>query len=131
MKYTNDFEILWKIYPKRAGGNPKPRAYKAFQARLKEKVLYSDLQAGVLRYYNYCKGMAQIGSPYVMQTATFFSANTESWDEPWELPKPEEPKQDKSGFPQSFDPSRQCSSGESMEACKIRAWREYERRTAG
>ena len=30
-------------------------------------------------------------------------------------------------FPPNFDPSRQCSSGESMESCKIRAWREHER----
>ena len=32
------------------------------------------------------------------------------------------------GWPPNFDPSSQCNGGESMEACKIRSWREYERR---
>lgn len=31
-------------------------------------------------------------------------------------------------YPPGFDPSKQCSSHESFEICKIRAWREYERR---
>ena len=89
MNYTEDFNQLWKIYPKRCGGNPKPRAFKAFTARLKEKVLYSDLQAGLLRYYNYCNQTGILRTSYVMQAATFFSANTESWCEDWELPKVE------------------------------------------
>ena len=89
MNYTEDFDQLWKIYPKRCGGNPKPRAFKAFTARLKEKVLYSDLQAGLLRYYNYCNQSGILRTSYVMQAATFFSANTESWCEEWELPKVE------------------------------------------
>jgi len=86
MKYPDNFEQLWKEYPPRAGGRKKPLAFKAFTARLKEKVHYSDLQAGVLRYYNYCKGMGMLNTPYVMQASTFFSVNTESWDEPWDLP---------------------------------------------
>ena len=89
MNYTEDFNQLWKIYPKRSGGNPKPRAFKAFTARLKEKVLYSDLQAGLLRYYNYCNQTGILRTSFVMQAATFFSANTESWCEDWELPKVE------------------------------------------
>ena len=31
----------------------------------------------------------------------------------------------KKDWPPGFDPSRQCSSGESLEACKTRAWREH------
>ena len=31
----------------------------------------------------------------------------------------------KKDWPPNFDPSRQCSSGESMEGCKTRAWREH------
>jgi len=89
MNYSDDFEMLWKIYPARSGGRKKPLAFKAFTARLKEKVLYSDLQAGVLRYYAYCKGMGMLNTPFVMQASTFFSVNTESWDEPWELPEKE------------------------------------------
>lgn len=89
MNYTEDFEQLWKKYPRRAGGNPKPRAFKAFTARLKEKVLYSELEAGLSRYSNYCKQTGILSTPFVMQAASFFSANTESWCEEWELPKVE------------------------------------------
>lgn len=32
------------------------------------------------------------------------------------------------GYPPNFDPSTQCNSHESYETCKIRAWREYERK---
>lgn len=32
------------------------------------------------------------------------------------------------GYPPNFDPSKQCNSHESYETCKLRAWREYERR---
>jgi hypothetical protein len=38
--------------------------------------------------------------------------------------KPKENKVQKD-WPPNFDPSRQCSSGESVEACKTRAWREH------
>ena len=88
-KYTEDFERLWKIYPKRAGGNPKPRAFKAYNAILKQGHTHSDIKEGLERYAAFCKGTAVIGSPYVMQAATFFSANTESWLEDWDLPKQE------------------------------------------
>lgn len=86
MNYSQDFEQLWKIRPRRAGGDPKPRAFKAFRARLKEKVLYGDLYQGYLRYYNFCKETGILRTSYVMQSATFFSANTEAWNEDWELP---------------------------------------------
>lgn len=32
------------------------------------------------------------------------------------------------GYPPNFDPSKQCNSHESYETCKIRAWREHERK---
>jgi len=38
MNYSKDFEQIWGIYPKRSGGRKKPLAFKAFTARLKEKV---------------------------------------------------------------------------------------------
>jgi len=89
MNYTNEFEQIWKAYPKRNGGNPKPKAFKAFNARLKEKVLYEDLKAGVIRYGRFCKVTGLTGSPYVMQASTFFGVNNEAWLEDWSLPKPE------------------------------------------
>lgn len=88
MEYPEEFEQLWQIYPKRAGGNPKRKAYIAFNARLKQGYEYSDIKAGLLRYIEYCKGTAVIGSPYVQQAATFFGLN-EAWEEDWDLPEPE------------------------------------------
>ena len=89
MIYSDEFEQLWKIYPKRAGGNPKPRAFKAYSAILKQGHTHSDIKAGLERYATFCRETAAIGSPFVMQAATFFSSNSESWIEEWELPKSE------------------------------------------
>ena len=88
MEYPEEFEQLWKIYPRRAGGNPKRKAFNAYKARLREGVRYEALQAGVLRYYNFCRETDRIGSEFVQQTATFFGLN-EAWDEDWALPKKE------------------------------------------
>ena len=88
MKYPDEFEQLWKIYPKRAGNNPKRKAFNAYKARLREGVRYEALQAGILRYYNFCRQTDRIGSEYVQQVATFFGLN-EAWDEAWEPPKKE------------------------------------------
>lgn len=89
MNYSDEFTELWVIYPRRAGGNPKPRAFKAYNAIIKQGHAHSDIKAGLERYAVYCEGMAIIGSPYVLQAATFFSANSESWLETWELPQQE------------------------------------------
>lgn len=86
IKYTQDFEQLWKIYPSRAGGNPKRAAYTAFKARLREGVLYSDLQAAVLRYYNFCKQTGKIDTEYTQRASTFFGAQGEAWLESWAVP---------------------------------------------
>jgi len=117
MNYTNEFETIWKSYPKRAGGNPKPKAFKAFNARLKEKALYEDLKAGVIRYGRFCKVTGLTNSPYVMQASTFFGVNNEAWTEDWTLPKAEvkETMEDK-GKRLNIQPR----VGESMSAWKKR-----------
>ena len=89
IKYSDEFTALWKEYPSRAGGNPKPKAFKAFNARIKEKVPYEEIRDGLRRYSEFCKQTGILNTPYVMQAATFFSANTESWCEEWEIPKAE------------------------------------------
>ena len=130
MIYTQQFTDLWLIYPRRSGGNPKPKAFKAFNARIKEKVPYEEIRDGLRRYSEFCKQTCILNTPYVMQAATFFSANTESWCEEWSIPEPETKKTaNQKEWPPNFDPSRQCGGGESVDACKIRAWREYERRS--
>ncbi len=89
MNYTDEFERLWKIYPKRAGGNPKPKAFKAFTTRLKEKVLYNELEGGLRRYSAFCRETGILNTPYVLQASTFFGVNNEAWTESWDIPEKE------------------------------------------
>ena len=122
MKYTYDFEMLWQIYPKRRPNNPKIKAFKAFTARLKQGYSYDDIEQGLKRYIACKEAENQIGTQFILLAATFFGPD-EQFLEDWEPPI-NEVKQDKSDFPAGFDPSRQCNQGESLESCKIRAWRE-------
>lgn len=49
----------------------------------------------------------------------------------WEARDKKEPKKvekARTGFPPGFDPSRQCNPAETHEACRIRAWRDFERK---
>ena len=48
--YSPEFETAWQAYPKRAGGNSKSGAFKAWKARLKDGVKPEDMLAGVKRY---------------------------------------------------------------------------------
>ena len=123
LNYSDEFEQVWKSYPKRNGGNPKPKAFKAFTARLKEKVLHDDLRDGVLRYCKFCKVTGLTGSPYVMQASTFFGVNNEAWAESWEIPKYEkqETMEDK-GKRLHITPRL----GESMSAWKKRIAVQYQ-----
>jgi hypothetical protein len=83
--YPPGFERLWSQYPKRAGRNPKDKAYKALNARLKEERHVGDIEDGLIRYAAYCKAMGKIGTEYVMQAATFFGPGKE-WESDWQIP---------------------------------------------
>jgi biotin operon repressor len=82
-EYSPEFEEAWQAYPKRAGGNPKPSAWKAWSARIREGVKPSDMLAGVQRYAAYITSTGKAGSEYVKQAATFFGPDyhfAESWE---------------------------------------------------
>lgn len=66
------FEHAWKLYPKRAGGNSKMAARKAWNARIKAGVDPDDMIDGVRRYAAYCAATQRAGTQYVRQAATFF-----------------------------------------------------------
>lgn len=85
MTYPNWFEQLWQIFPKRAGGNPKNKALKALNARIKQGDTLEDIYQGLIRYKNYCEAMNLIKTPYVKQAATFFGPD-QSYLEEWEIP---------------------------------------------
>ena len=71
VEYPEEFEHTWAIYPPRAGGNPKRRAYRAWVARRNGGVSAEEMHAGVERYRRYCELTRKIGTEYVKQAATF------------------------------------------------------------
>lgn len=88
-----DFEEAWKLYPKRAGGDPKGRALKAWRARRKEGHSVEDIKAGVMRYAAFARASGKEHTEYVMQAATFFGPDRqflEPWNPPQEKAKPTE-----------------------------------------
>lgn len=71
-EYPDDFEVTWKEYPKRLGGNPKKGAFKAWKARVNAGADPLDILDGVKRYAAFCKADKKVGTQYVMQAQTFF-----------------------------------------------------------
>lgn len=86
--YPAEFEATWKVYPRRAGGNPKVAAFKAWQARRKAGVTAQELHAGVVRYAGYVRDAGKSGTEYVKQAATFFGPGEHFRDE-YEEPTPD------------------------------------------
>lgn len=78
------FAAAWAAYPKRSGSNPKRRAEIAWGARIAEGTASADLIAGVQRYAVFCRHEGKVGTPYVLQAATFFGPDRR-WAESWEL----------------------------------------------
>jgi len=93
LKTTTDsddaFNLAWKIYPRRAGGNPKGKAQKAWDARIKSGADWHDLWDGLIRYREFCKATGKWRTEYVKQAATFFGPD-KHYLEKWEIP--DEPK---------------------------------------
>lgn len=84
-EYSPEFEVAWQAYPKRAGGNSKSAAYKAWKTRLKDGVSPATMLEGVQRYAAYARATGSIGTQYVKQATTFFGADRhfeESWTPP-------------------------------------------------
>lgn len=88
MKYSDEFEQLWLLRPSRIGNNPKPRAYKAYNARLKAGYTHTDMIEGLKRYKAFCEVSGTIGTQFVMHMSTFLSAD-ENFLEDWTPPEPE------------------------------------------
>jgi hypothetical protein len=82
--YPQDFENLWAIYPKRAGGNPKKKAFRAYCARIKNGHFH-NIGLGLNRYKAFCEATGKVGTEFVMQMATFFGPD-EHYEEEWDIP---------------------------------------------
>ncbi|HBW3293919.1 TPA: helix-turn-helix domain-containing protein [Klebsiella pneumoniae] len=83
--YSPEFETAWQAYPKRAGGNSKSGAFKAWKARLKDGVKPEDMLAGVKRYAAYTRATGSVGTQYVKQAASFFGPDRH-FEESWQAP---------------------------------------------
>ncbi|MBJ9137609.1 helix-turn-helix domain-containing protein [Citrobacter farmeri] len=83
--YSPEFETAWQAYPKRAGGNSKTAAWKAWKSRLKDGVKPEDMLAGVKRYAAYVKVTGNAGTQFVKQAATFFGPDRH-FEEAWQTP---------------------------------------------
>ncbi|ELZ5041697.1 helix-turn-helix domain-containing protein [Enterobacter hormaechei] len=83
--YSNEFEQAWQAYPKRAGGNSKAAAWKAWKARIKDGVTCEAMLAGVNRYAGYVRATGSLGTQYVKQAATFFGPDRH-FEELWQAP---------------------------------------------
>lgn len=83
------FAACWSAYPKRAGGNSRAQALKAYRARLASGASPADLLAGTQRYAAFVRQTGKEGSEYVKQAATFYGPGEhylESWDAPSVVP---------------------------------------------
>jgi hypothetical protein len=84
-RYPQSFEVVWRKYPKRAGGNSKHEALKAWKARVKQGRGEDEILAGTKRYAAFVRATGKEGTEYVKQAATFFGPAEhflESWTPP-------------------------------------------------
>jgi hypothetical protein len=84
-EYSAGFLQAWSEYPKRAGSNPKPRAWKTWKACVNEGHTEAELLAGVRRYAVFVRATGKENSEYVKQAATFFGPD-KAFLEAWTLP---------------------------------------------
>ncbi|HDZ0460209.1 TPA: hypothetical protein RRT90_004855 [Klebsiella pneumoniae] len=82
--YPNDFEQVWSVYPRRAGGNSKSDAFKAWNARIRDGTTTEEILAGVERYAAFVKAEGILNTQYVKQAKTFFGPGMH-FSEPWAI----------------------------------------------
>lgn len=70
-EYTDDFETVWKTYPKRAGDNPKVRAFSAYKARLRSGITHDQILRAVKSYAADKSNIPDDERQFIKQTATF------------------------------------------------------------
>ncbi len=81
------FERFWKVYPRRAGSNPKKKARQVWDARIKQGVDPEVMIAAAERYRCYCDATDKTGTEYVKQAKSWLSPNGEGWLSSWDLPR--------------------------------------------
>ncbi len=82
--YPDEFELVWSIYPKRAGGNSKSDAFKAWNARIRDGTAAEEIYSGVERYAAFVKFEGNLNTQFVKQAKTFFGPGMH-FSEPWAI----------------------------------------------
>lgn len=82
--YPPEFEAVWKVYPQRPNDN-KNKAFKAWQARVRQGVPIQELHDGAVRYRAYCVATSKIKTEKTKMGQTFFGPD-EEWKLPWGAP---------------------------------------------
>lgn len=108
--YSDDFMEAWNTYPKRAGSNPKNKAFAAFEKRISDGLanheeIYFALFEGLRKYKKYCDATGKTGTEFVMQAATFFGPD-KHYENDWTIPKP---KADPYAKPEIFSQAFQAA----------------------
>ena len=75
----NEFESLWKLYPKKQG---KDKAYGYYERARKSGTTYEEVEQGINDYKAYIS-INQIDMQYVKQGSTFFSQK--AWNDDWTI----------------------------------------------
>lgn len=81
------FAAVWAKYPRRAGGNSRAAAFRAWQARVAAGVDPAVVAAGTERYAAYVRAKGWEGTEYVKQGSTFYGPSAH-WVEPWDAAPP-------------------------------------------
>ncbi|HAP0139828.1 TPA: DNA-binding protein [Escherichia coli] len=83
--YPDEFEQVWREYPRRAGANPKKSAFSAWRARQREGVTPEAMLDGVRRYAKFLAATGKVGTEFVQQATTFFGPNRH-FENSWDIP---------------------------------------------
>lgn len=90
--YSDEFDTAWQTLPKRAGNDPKSAAFKAWNARINQRVTVDAMQAGAKRYAAFIAGTGKDGTEHVLMGATFFGPDR-PFEQEWALPAPPKRKE--------------------------------------
>lgn len=88
--YPEEFEWIWIHRPRREGSNPKRKAFRSCNARIKQGATWRELAEGMKRYAQFCHTKGILNTGHVQQMATFFGPD-EHFKEDWKLSSANQP----------------------------------------
>lgn len=103
-----DFEKLWKLYPKKSG---KPKAFSAYKRAIKKGVTNKEIQTGIIKYLTQIKVQGTT-KEYIKNGSTWF--NQECWNDEYNLGQEKSPVNPKT-VPSSAPTERTVSDLEREE----------------